>query len=95
MNNLIIYLKEHFQFEVVKKGNDFITVRWEKQTADKFKELTENALKDLTTSTIKIYKLGTEQQYHVYKIYFMANTEFGMEKILEAYKSSIEPIKKS
>lgn len=93
MNELISYLKQHFDFEVVKKEKNVITVRWERENAYKFKSITEKVLSDSTTTPIiKFYKLGLEKQYYVYKIYFIFNTEFDSEKVLELYKSIIENV---
>lgn len=90
MNELLLYLKEQFQFEIVKKEKTFVTIRCEKADADRFNEVTQRVLKELTTtSQIKFYKLGMEKQYYVYKIYFVFDTSLDSEKLLELYKEQV------
>lgn len=90
MNELLFYLKEQFQFEVVKREKTYVTIRCEKVNADKFNDITQKVLKELTTtSQIKFYKLGMEKQYYVYKIYFVFDTSLDSEKLLELYKEQI------
>ena len=90
MDELILYLKEIFEFEVVRRDKTSIVIRWEKINADKFQTITQKVLDKLsTTSTIKIYKLGTEQQYQVYRIFFVLDIDLDSEKLVELYKTEL------
>lgn len=92
MDDLIIYLKEQFEFEVVKKDKTSIVVRWEQSNADKFQKITKDILSELTTtSSIKIYRLGAEKQYQIYRLYFLLSTDLDSAKLKELYKIALFP----
>lgn len=90
MNELIVFLKENFNFEIVKRDKTFIVIRCEKSDADRFTEITQKVMSGVTTtSQIKIYKLGMERQYYIYKIHFVLDTSLDSEKFYELYKEQV------
>lgn len=81
MENFLILLKERYKFEIVKNEEHSITIRGMKSNALKLANDLEKIKTENVIGNVKLYFMGSERQYEIYKLFLKKETSLDLEKL--------------
>lgn len=87
MNELLSLLKEQYSFEIVKNNTTDVIIRCLKPNMVKFASKINEIVSETASIDIKLYHMGDEKQYSIYRIYFVTNTSLDMEKLKSYFEN--------
>lgn len=80
-------LESKYNAYISKSEKNFLIVKLKEEYVELIKDKITNASK-ISSAGIRMFKLGSEQQTGIYKIYHKINSEIDMKKIIEIFGDS-------